>query len=124
DANGDVAAGEQTVVYVYKAKEDPTKDVITKYVDEDGNILSRTEDGSKPKKDISGYEYVKTVVDKDGNTTHIYKKTNPVDSSKNVKSLSSPKTGDGLNGSTYAFVLLASGAILIAIGVKRKKEEV
>ena len=31
--------------------------------------------GNKPKKDIPGYDFVKTVVDKDGNTQHIYKKT-------------------------------------------------
>lgn len=33
-----------------------------------------TEDGEQPKKDIPGYEFVKTVVDKDGNVQHIYKK--------------------------------------------------
>ncbi len=34
-----------------------------------------TEDGEQPKKDIPGYDFVKTVVDKDGNTQHIHKKT-------------------------------------------------
>ncbi|EEB36026.1 hypothetical protein ANHYDRO_01229 [Anaerococcus hydrogenalis DSM 7454] len=33
-----------------------------------------SEDGKKAKKDIKGYEFVKTETDKDGNTVHIYKK--------------------------------------------------
>ena len=51
--------------------------VTTSYVDENGDPIpgNPTEDGEQPKKDIPGYDFVKTVVDKDGNTQHIYKKT-------------------------------------------------
>ena len=61
------------IIYVYRKKPDPTK-VVTKFVDEKGNPIAKSEDGKKPKKDIKGYEFVKTETDKDGNTIHIYKK--------------------------------------------------
>ena len=50
--------------------------ITTTHVDENGNPIPGypTEDGEQPKKDIPGYEFVKTVVDKDGNVQHIYKK--------------------------------------------------
>ena len=61
------------IIYVYRKKPDPTK-VVTKFVDEKGNPIAENEDGKKPKKEIKGYEFVKTETDKDGNTVHIYKK--------------------------------------------------
>ncbi|MDU1764064.1 MAG: SHIRT domain-containing protein, partial [Anaerococcus vaginalis] len=61
------------IIYVYRKKAAPTK-VVTKFVDEKGNPIAESEDGKKPKKDIKGYEFVKTETDKDGNTIHIYKK--------------------------------------------------
>ena len=60
-------------VHIYKKKENTSK-VVTKYVDENGKTIAPNEDGKKPKKDIKGYEFVKTETDKDGNTIHIYKK--------------------------------------------------
>ena len=50
--------------------------ITTSYVDENGNPIPGypTENGEQPKKEIPGYEFVKTVVDKDGNIQHIYKK--------------------------------------------------
>ena len=61
-------------VHIYKKKETPTVDKITKFVDEKGNEISKSTKGDNPKKDIDGYEFVKTETDKDGNTVHIYKK--------------------------------------------------
>ena len=61
------------IIYVYRKKPDSTK-VVTKFVDENGKPIAENEEGKKPKKDIKGYEYVKTETDKDGNTVHIYKK--------------------------------------------------
>ena len=75
--NGSVTKGDKTVVYVYKKKENtstPTVEKITKFVDEKGNEISKSTKGNNPKKDIDGYEFVKTEIDKDGNTVHIYKK--------------------------------------------------
>ena len=61
------------LIYVYRKKPDSTK-VVTKFVDEKGKTIVPNEDGKKPKKDIKGYEFVKTETDEDGNTVHIYKK--------------------------------------------------
>ncbi|MDU2639842.1 MAG: hypothetical protein E7C63_06235, partial [Finegoldia magna] len=36
--------------------------------------ISEPTKGDNPKKDIDGYEFVRTETDKDGNTVHIYKK--------------------------------------------------
>ena len=79
DANGQVVEGDLHVVYVYRKKSTPkpptpTVDKITKFVDENGNEISKSTKGDNPKKDIDGYEFVKTTTDKDGNTVHIYKK--------------------------------------------------
>ena len=61
------------IIYVYRKKPNSTK-VVTKFVDENGKTIAPNEDGKKPKKDIKGYEFVRTETDKDGNTVHIYKK--------------------------------------------------
>jgi len=46
----------------------------TSFVDESGKPVSPNEEGSQPKKDIPGYEFVTTTTDKDGNVTHVYRK--------------------------------------------------
>ena len=56
------------------AKYTPTVRPDTSYVDKDGNPLSPSEDGTKPTKDIPGYKVVKTEIDENGNTKHIYEK--------------------------------------------------
>ncbi|MGU7931188.1 MucBP domain-containing protein [Streptococcus suis] len=64
--------GNTTHIY----KKTPTKKVVTNHVDEEGNPIAPQEDGTTPNKgtSIPGYEYVRTVVDVEGNTTHIYRK--------------------------------------------------
>ncbi|SPY47846.1 Internalin-J precursor [Peptoniphilus harei] len=74
-ANGEVKKGDQHVTYVYKKKEvTPPTDVVTEYVDENGKTIAPQENGTKDKKDIDGYEFVRTEKDEQGNTSHIYKK--------------------------------------------------
>ena len=119
-------------VHIYKKKENTSK-VVTKFVDEKGNPIAESEDGKKAKKDIEGYEFVKTTTDKDGNTVHIYKKkTNTrviIQGNRTINSSSPNKkgtlvnTGDGVNASTYAIMMLAIGAVLTAIGIRKKKKE-
>ena len=61
--------------HIYKKKTTtPTPDVVTEYVDEDGNTIATKENGKQPNKDIEGYEFVRTETDEKGNTKHIYKK--------------------------------------------------
>ncbi|HFU4006739.1 TPA: MucBP domain-containing protein, partial [Streptococcus suis] len=89
---GTVVEGETVVTYVYRKVETPSKKVVTNHVDESGNPIAPQEDGTTPSKSIAGYEFVRTVTDSDGNTTHIYRKvetpskkvvTNHVDESGN-----------------------------------------
>ncbi|MDU5961286.1 MAG: MucBP domain-containing protein, partial [Finegoldia magna] len=47
------------LIYVYRKKPDSTK-VVTKFVDENGNKISEPTKGDNPKKDIDGYEFVRT----------------------------------------------------------------
>ncbi len=59
--------------HIYKKKTTPSPSVVTKFVDEKGNPIAKDEDGKQDKKDIPGYEFVKTETDKDGNVIHVYK---------------------------------------------------
>ncbi|NRG99007.1 LPXTG cell wall anchor domain-containing protein [Streptococcus suis] len=71
---GTVVEGETVVTYVYRKVETPVKKVVTNHVDENGTPIAPQEDGTTPSKSIPGYEFVRTVTDSDGNTTHIYRK--------------------------------------------------
>ena len=51
----------------------PGKQSTTTWADENGNPLKPTEPGSKEPGTVSGYEYVKTVTDPNGNIKHIFK---------------------------------------------------
>ena len=121
-------------VHIYRRKTStPSVGKITKFVDENGKEISKSTKGDNPKKDIDGYEFVKTTTDKDGNTVHIYKKktnTRVITQGNNTINSSSPNkkgtlvnTGDGVNASTYAIIMLAIGAVLTAIGIRKKKKE-
>ncbi|MDU2830921.1 MAG: MucBP domain-containing protein, partial [Anaerococcus sp.] len=59
--------------HIYKKKTTPSPSIVTKFVDENGNPLAKDEDGKQVKKDIPGYEFVKTINDKDGNVVHVYR---------------------------------------------------
>ena len=51
----------------------PVKKVTTIWVTVDGKVLRERKDGTLPKDSFDGYEYVRTDVDQDGNTTHVFK---------------------------------------------------
>ena len=55
----------KNVKYVYTIK--------TIWETVDGHVLSPWKDGDQPKDNFTGYEYVRTVKDNDGNIHHIYK---------------------------------------------------
>ncbi|MDU5215377.1 MAG: SHIRT domain-containing protein, partial [Finegoldia magna] len=120
------------IIYVYRRKA-PASQKVTKYVDENGKEISKSTKGDNPKKDIDGYEFVKTTTDKDGNTVHIYKKktnTRVITQGNNTINSSSPNkkgtlvnTGDGVNASTYEIIMLAIGGVLTGIGIRKKKKE-
>ena len=110
----------------------PGKQNTTTWTDENGNPLKPTESGSKEPGTVSGYEYVKTVTDPNGNIKHIFKKVEmptprPVEPSQPAtpkyvegqKEL--PNTGTEDNASLAALGLLG---VLSGFGlVARKKKE-
>ena len=56
----------------------PVVEKTTSWVDENGNPLKPLENGTKVPGEISGYEFVRTVTDKDGNVRHIFKPVNRI----------------------------------------------
>ena len=58
------------ITHIYR----PIKKVTTIWVTEKGEVLKPRTDGEHPKENFDGYEFVRTDKDKDGNTTHIYRK--------------------------------------------------
>ncbi|WP_153060167.1 MucBP domain-containing protein [Streptococcus suis] len=99
--------------HVYR-KVTPSKTVVTKHVDEEGNPIAPQEDGTTPNKSIPGYEFTgKTTTDENGNTTHVYRKvtpaktvvTNHVDENGNVISPqedgTTPNKGTSIPGYVY-----------------------
>lgn len=116
------------VTHIYKKKASgtltPSKETTTSFVDENGNVISSTVKGNQPKKDISGYEYVRTEKDKDGNVNYIYRKLNTshptsVQVGKTIgASKSVPRTGvAGVEG--IVAILATAGAAYYA-SKKRK----
>ena len=68
-------------IHIYRKNVPSTPSIDNKkttiWKDESGKVLKPEEKGTKDKGKISGYEYVRTIVDKDGNTVHIFRKLTP-----------------------------------------------
>ncbi|MCE3591311.1 CshA/CshB family fibrillar adhesin-related protein [Streptococcus sp. XMC] len=117
----------------------PTVLPVTTFVDENGKEIPGfpTEDGEQPKKDIPGYEFVKTVVDANGNTQHIYKQvvtpapeTPSTPETKEVAFINPtdekvvlPKTGTEESSKTGLAILSALTGLSLFGLAKRKKED-
>ncbi|NQH00485.1 LPXTG cell wall anchor domain-containing protein, partial [Streptococcus suis] len=128
--------GNTTHIY----KKTPTKKVVTNHVDEEGNVISPQEDGTTPNKgtSIPGYEYVRTVVDVEGNTTHIYRKVSnkptppatetpvkpqpatPTPTADKAKQL--PNTGEASSSAGVLGAAMLVAAIALA-GKRRRNED-
>ena len=61
------------VTHFYKDNDPAPIETLTIFKDENGNVI-KTEKGKKDPDKIPGYTFVKTEVDKDGNTVHTYHK--------------------------------------------------
>ena len=61
------------VTHFYKDNDPAPIETLTIFKDENGNVI-KTEKGKKDHEKIQGYTFIKTEVDKDGNTVHIYHK--------------------------------------------------
>ena len=121
--NGKVITVEVPVTVISKENRVSIVKTTTSFVDGNGNPVSPNEEGNQPKKDIPGYEFVKTTTDKDGNVSHVYRKVVPAapkqEQSKPAKEL--PNTGTEDHSSLAALGLLG---VLSGFGlVARKKKE-
>ena len=101
----------------------PVVEKSTTWVDENGNPLKPQENGTKDPGSIPGYELVNTVVDKDGNVRHIFRKvTKPVAKvepkaqPKRLANTGTTETNTGLAGLGLAVLGLAAAA-------RRRKEK-
>ena len=116
--NGDVE-------YVYEKVTTPTPAaVITTWTDENGNPLKPTEKGTVEAGKIPGYEFVRTVVDENGNVRHIFRKVTkpavsvePKAQPKRLANTGATETNTGLAGLGLAVL---GGLLAVA---KRRKEK-
>ena len=100
----------------------PVVEKSTTWVDENGNPLKPTEKGTLESGKIPGYEFVRTVVDENGNVRHIFRKvTKPAASvelkaqPKRLANTGTTETNTGLAGLGLAILGLA--------GIARRRKE-
>ena len=67
------ASGNTVYVYAKKSTSTPEQSKLTIWADENGNLI-KVEKGTKEHGTVPGYEFVRTIVDDEGNTIHIYHK--------------------------------------------------
>ena len=109
--NGDIE-------HVYEKVTTPVVEKSTTWVDENGNPLKPTEKGTVEAGKISGYEFVRTVIDENGNVRHIFRKVTNSDEKVQPKRLANTgatETNTGLAGMGLAMF----GGLLAA--TKRRK---
>ena len=101
----------------------PVVEKSTTWVDENGNPLKPTEKGTVEAGKIPGYEFVRTVVDENGNVRHIFRKVTkpavsvePKAQPKRLANTGATETNTGLAGLGLAILGLAAAA-------RRRKEK-
>ena len=88
--------------HIFKKNEEPKK-VVTRFVDEDGNLI-KEKPGDSPKEEIPNYTFVRTEKDKDGNTIHHYKSIITIFKDENgnvLKTDKGKKSADKIIGYTF-----------------------
>lgn len=89
--------------------------VYTSYVDESGKEIDKTVEGAQDKKEIKGYDFVKTEKSDNGDVKHIYK-LKPIKGKTPVKYA---ETNEG-SGIFYS-ILGVLGAVTLAESIRRKR---
>ena len=98
----------------------PATNIITTWTDENGNPLKPSENGAKGMGTVEGYEFVRTVVDENGNIRHIFRKVTAATPKAQVKRLANTGSETSNTAAAGFGVLLAGIAAAIR---KRKKED-
>ena len=114
-----ITDGNGNVKHVFKqVSRIPEESRTTIWVDENGNPIKPSEKGTRGHGEVPGYEFIKTVVDKDGNVRHIFRKVESVAPKAEVKRLAN--TGSETSNSAAAgFGALIAG---IALVVRRRQK--
>ena len=89
--NGDIE-------HVYEKVTTPVVEKSTTWVDENGNPLKPTEKGTLESGKIPGYEFVRTVVDENGNVRHIFRKVTNTKAGQRLANTGTTETNTGLAG--------------------------
>ena len=98
----------------------PATNVVTTWTDENGNPLRPSENGAKGMGTVEGYEFVRTVVDENGNIRHIFRKVTTATPKAQVKRLANTGSETSNTAAAGFGVLLAGIAAAIR---KRRKED-
>ena len=97
----------------------PVVEKTTTWTDENGNPLRPSVKGSVEAGKVSGYEFVRTVVDENGNIRHIFRKVTAATPKAQVKRLAN--TGSETSNTVAAgFGVLLAG---IAAAIRKRKKE-
>ena len=99
----------------------PDENRITNWVDENGNLLKPSEKGTKEARNLPGYEFVWTIVDKEGNLVYVFRKVTNSDEKVQPKRLANTgatETNTGLAG----FGALLAG-IAVAVRKRQRKDD-
>ena len=98
----------------------PATNIVTTWTDENGNPLRPSENGAKGMGTVEGYEFVRTVVDENGNIRHIFRKVTAATPKAQVKRLANTGSETSNTAAAGFGVLLAGIAAAIR---KRRKED-
>jgi len=116
-----VVDGNGNVRHIFKkATRIPTTNIVTTWTDENGNPLKPSENGTSVAGTVEGYEFVRTVVDENGNIRHIFRKVTAATPKAQVKRLANTGSETSNTAAAGFGVLLAGIAAAIR---KRKKED-
>jgi len=96
----------------------PVVEKTTTWTDENGNPIKPSEKGSVEAGEVSGYEFVRTVVDKNGNIRHIFRRVTVATPKAQVKRLAN--TGSETSNTAAGFGVLLAG---IAVAIRKRKKE-
>ena len=97
----------------------PSTNIVTTWTDENGNPIKPSENGVKGMGTVEGYEFVRTVVDENGNIRHIFRKVTTATPKAQVKRLAN--TGSEISNTAAAgFGVLLAG---IAAAIRKRRKE-
>ena len=97
----------------------PVVEKVTTWTDEEGNTIRVSEKGTRDHGEVPGYEFVRTVEDKDGNVRHIFRKVTAATPKAQVKRLANTGS-ETSNTAAVGFGALLAG---IAAAIRKRKKE-